>query len=99
MRISFERSGGFAGISMTTSVDTATLRATEANQLRRLVEAADFFDLPPKITSPTPQYDSFEYNLTVEANGKQHTVMVSESAVPENLKPLIAWLTDAAHRK
>ncbi len=99
MRISFARSGGFAGIILTTSVDTATLPAEEANQLHQLVEAADFFNLPATITSPAPQYDRFQYKLTVEENGKEHTVMVNEPAVPETLKPLIQWLIDAARKK
>ena len=99
MRISFERTGGFAGMRLTTTVDTATLPPEEANQLRQLVEAADFFHLPATITSPSPQPDRFQYRLTVEENGQQHTVRVSEAAAPDALRPLIEWLMDAARRR
>ncbi|MEH2067629.1 MAG: protealysin inhibitor emfourin [Nostoc sp.] len=101
MRISFERTGGFAGISKKTTVDTAQLPANEANTLNRLVEAADLFRLPEQITSPNPQSDRFQYKLTVEdnGNGKQHTVTVSEAALPGTLRPLIEWLQNIAQKK
>lgn len=41
MRISLERTGGFAGITKKTTVDTAELPANEAKTLPQLVEAAD----------------------------------------------------------
>jgi hypothetical protein len=99
MRINFERTGGFAGTRMATVADTSTLPPEQANQLRRLVEAADFFHLPATITSPTSGADRFQYRLAVEENGVQHTVTVSERALPAPLRPLIEWLVAAARQK
>jgi hypothetical protein len=98
MRISFQRTGGFAGITKNKTVDTATLSPNEADVLPRLVEAADLFKLPEQITSANPQSDRFQYKLTVEDHGKQHTVTVSESAMPGTLRPLIEWLNQAAQK-
>jgi hypothetical protein len=98
MRISFERTGGFAGISRKTTVDTATLPLKEAKELPLLVEAADLFRLPAQITSPNPGSDRFQYRLTVEDNGKQNTVTVSEAALPGTLRPLIEWLNNVGKR-
>ncbi|KAB8332853.1 hypothetical protein SD80_013200 [Scytonema tolypothrichoides VB-61278] len=92
MRISFERTGGFAGISRKKTVDTANIAANEADQLPRLVEAADFFNLPEKITASATQPDRFQYKLTIEEEGREHTVTVSEAALPGTLRPLIEWL-------
>jgi len=92
MRISFERTGGFAGISKTATIDTATLPADEAASLPTLVETADFFNLPTNIPAGPNQSDRFVYTVTVEENHRKHTVTVSESAVPENLQPLVEWL-------
>jgi hypothetical protein len=92
MRISFERTGGFAGISKKKTFDTATLPPNEAQELLRLVEAADLFELPEQITSFNPQSDRFQYKVTVEDNGTQHTVTLSEVALPGTLRPLIEWL-------
>jgi hypothetical protein len=99
MRVTFERTGGFAGITLTKVVDTATLPENEANHLRQLVDAADFFGLPEIIKSNNSPVDRFQYQLTVEDNGKQHIVEVSEQAMPATLKPLIEWLMAAARRR
>lgn len=99
MRVSLERTGGFAEISKKTTVDTATLLPHEAATLSQLVEVADLFRLPEQITSPNPESDRFQYKLTVEDNVKQHTVTVSESALPGTLRPLIKWLQTIAQKR
>ena len=96
MRIQFERSGGFAGIRLTTSVDSAALPDDDARRLREMVDGAGFFELPPVIGKPAP--DRFQYRLTVEDGKRRHTVEVNEAAVPPSLRPLIDWLTSAARK-
>jgi len=96
MRIHFERTGGFAGMRMTATVNTESLSSEEARDLQEMVEAAGFFDLPAVITTPTPGADRFYYKLTVEAEGRQHTVEMGEAAVPEALRPLLQRLTAVA---
>ena len=98
MRISFERSGGFAGITMKTAVDEKDLTPDEAQKLRQLVEETDFFNSPGKITSRSPQPDRFQYELKLEEKGRQNTVTVSEEVLPEKLKPLIQWLMEKARQ-
>ena len=94
MRISFERSGGFAGIAMKTAVDEEDLAPGEAQKLRQLVEQADFCNSPGKITSRSPQPDRFQYELRLEEKGRQHTVTMSEEVMPAKLKPLVNWLME-----
>ena len=92
MRISFERTGGFAGMIKTKTFDSAELPENEANRLPKLVEAANFYNLPPDISVPPNQPDRFQYTLTVEQEDRKHTVTVNEAAVPGDLKPLVEWL-------
>ena len=98
MRISFERSGGFAGITMKTAVDEEDLAPGEAQKLRQLVEETDFFNLPGKIISRSPQPDRFQYELKLEEKGRQNTVTVSEEAMPPKLKPLVNWLMEKSRQ-
>jgi hypothetical protein len=93
MRIEFERTGGFAGMRVAATIDTETLPPDEARAVREMVGAARFFDLPAKITSPTPGADQFQYRLTVEAEGRKHTVEVGDASAPEALQPLLRRLT------
>ncbi|MBD1932315.1 MULTISPECIES: protealysin inhibitor emfourin [Cyanophyceae] len=99
MRISFERTGGFAGMRLSKVIDTDSLPTNEANQLRLLVDASNFFNLPAKITSTNSQYDRFVYQLTVEEDSNHHTVSFSEQAAPGTLRPLLEWLMAAARQK
>ncbi|NWF59568.1 MAG: hypothetical protein HXY43_09795 [Fischerella sp.] len=99
MRISLQRTGGFTGISKKATVDTANLSPEEAKQLPQMLEAANFFSLPTKINAPPHQADRFQYTLTVENNGQQHTVTVSEAALPGSLKPIIEWVNNVASKK
>ena len=96
MRIHFERTGGFTGMTTTTTVDTETLSAEAAQELQEMVTEAGFFDLPAQMTSQTPGADQFHYMLTVESEGQKHTVEGSDAALPESLEPLLRRLTRLA---
>lgn len=93
MRIEFERSGGFAGILVQATVDADSLPRLEAEKLDKLVEEANFFDLPAHITAPSQGADQFEYKVTVERGGQRHTVETSDQAAPDALRPLLRELT------
>ena len=100
MRIHFERTGGLAAPAMKRSctIDTVALPEAEANELANLVAAANFFALAPPAPSGPPSQgrDMFRYKLTVEREGRQHTVEATETAVPATLRPLINWLKSRA---
>lgn len=97
MQISFERSGGFAGMVMATELDTANLSAEATKHLQTLVEAADFFRLPATIAAAKP--DRFQYQITVTDAGKQHSISVDESVMPGTLRPLVDWLINLTRQR
>ena len=84
MKISYRRTGGFAGMVMSFDIDTESLTAEEAEEIQELVDDADFFELPKIIPSTAAGVDRFQYKLTIE-----HTIEVGEAAVPETLEPLL----------
>ena len=94
MQITLKRSGGFTGIPLTITVDTATLSPDIATQLHHFVETADFFHLPVSGAMPA-QPDRFEYEVTVQEGDRKHTVTFGEAAVLEPLRPLLHWLMEA----
>ncbi len=89
MKVSYRRTGGFAGMVMSFETDTDSLPADDSSELRDLVRAADFFALPATIESAAPGADQFQYRLMVESEGRQHTVEVGDAAIPETLLPLV----------
>jgi len=97
LRVDWERTGGFAGMRMAATMDSESLSEGEADRLRELVEAAGFFELPEEMVGPGGA-DRFLYTLTVEMEGRRHTVHTSEAAAPPGLRSLIRWLTIAARK-
>src|SRR5260221_13885971 len=75
MKISFVRTGGFAGLRLAATIDSATLSPEEAAQLQALVDNAKFFALPANVKGKTSGADRFQYAITIETPDQQHTVM------------------------
>jgi hypothetical protein len=92
MRIHFERSGGFAGRRVQHTIDTATLPPEKAREVEGLVEASNFFALPPHGPTPAQGADRFQYRLTVADDDRQHAVQFSEAAVPPEARALLDWV-------
>jgi hypothetical protein len=96
-RVRFERSGGVAGSRRISIIDSESLPEEERKRLRSLIDRAGFFGLPEEIIGP-PRPDQFLYTITVEIDGKIHTVRTTDTAAPEPLKPLIEWLNETARK-
>jgi hypothetical protein len=96
MRIDFTRTGGFAGIRLTTSVDTQKLAPDQQSSITKLVSDAAFFELPERILPDAPGPDRFEYRLTIAESKQTHSVLVHDASAPESLRPLLNYLTTLA---
>lgn len=92
-RVDFERTGGFAGLRLSVTVDSQTLPAEEAFHLEENLANAQFFDLPAKMISSQGGADRYQYRITVQEQERIHTVELSESAVSEACQSLIRQLT------
>ncbi len=92
IRIELERSGGFAGVSLTASVDTSQLPPDEASTITELVERVDFRALAARAAGPSRAPDRFQYDLVVSRGGERHALSLGESAVTPELRPLLDHL-------
>lgn len=99
MFIRFVRSGGFTGMRMTYETDTNTLPPDESRKVRAFIDTSDFFNLPKIIPPAGKGADQYTYVLTIEGEQKTHTIQVSETAVPPELRPLIRYFMDQAKKK
>jgi hypothetical protein len=94
MRISFERTGGVAGVRLACTLDTTALAPAEAARLEHLVDRAGLAALPPAALPPAapPEPDRFEYRLEVDGRA----FSFGERQVRAALRPLLAALLDQA---
>jgi hypothetical protein len=96
MRVEFTTEGGiahFPGLSRPVVIDSATLPAEEDAELKRLVEAARFFEQPTAVGAPPPgAADYRQYTITVEDNGRRHTVQLADPVEDPPLQQLLHFL-------
>jgi hypothetical protein len=87
----------FPGLSKPTIIGSDQLPQQEAAELHRLVNATSFFSLPNAIGTPAPgAADYRRYTITIEDEGKQHTVQLTDPVEDPNLQALLNYLK--AHR-
>lgn len=90
--ISFERSGGLIGKELHLKLDLDEIPESEAQFLQRLIDEADFFNIPKDLAMrSTP--DEFLYTITVTEGDKEHTVRTTDTTMPTSLLPLVKELT------
>jgi hypothetical protein len=93
MIIHLERSGGFTGIPVRTTVDTDHLDPPLDQELCDLLDASNFFELPEGNQDHGPGPDRFQYRLTVDGERGSHTVEFAEGQIPADLEALVRRLT------
>ena len=97
-KIKFQRSGGFAGVTLSSTLDPDDLPEDDAEQVRQLIDDAKLFEQPKQIKSRSPMPDRFEYKITIQEKGKRRTIVVGDQSTPANLKPLIDFLLQRARK-
>jgi hypothetical protein len=96
MHIEFKMEGGlahFPGLSKPVTIDSGRIPAEEATELENLVRAARFFDQPAHSKIPLPgAADYRRYTITVEADGRRHTVELTDPITDPDLQRLVTFL-------
>ena len=96
VNINYERSGGFRGNKISFSTDIDPLSSSEQEEINKLINNSDFFNMNSDTNSPHGSRDFYTYTITVESNGKNHTVSVNDFTMSDTLKPLIEFLDKKA---
>jgi hypothetical protein len=99
LKITYERSGGVAGITKRAVVDTAALDPAQRGEWEALVRDASFFSLPGALPAANPQArDAFSHTVQVEEGGKAHTVSIPGTPAAGPLRELVNRLQSVAGR-
>ena len=80
MRIEFSQAGGiayFPGLNKPITIEVDQLNAKTAEELKRLVDASHFFDLPAAIGVPAKGMADYQfYTLAISDSHRQNTVRI-----------------------
>lgn len=99
MNLTYQRSGGVAGIVKRAVIDTQQLPADERAAWEGLVTGAGFFSLPEALPAGAPrQRDAFTHTIAIEDGVRQHTVEVQGTPAAAPMRALIERLQGASKR-
>lgn len=98
-KIKFERTGGFAGIRIAADIEMEDLPEEQKREILELLDDMDFEELPEKLARKMAIPDEFVYSVTVVSNKKEYKVLAGESAIPEDMQPLLEILEGIAKRQ
>ena len=99
MKVHFERSGGFAGISTSVSLDTDKMPQDESAQLHQMCNSMNFFNLPSNLDAKSGAADLFRYKITVESKDGKHTVETTDQSMTPEFENFVNYLSDKAQKK
>lgn len=99
MKVHFERSGGFAGISRSVLLDTDNMPQDESAQLHEMCNNIDFFNLPSKLDAKSGTADLFRYKITVESKDRKHTVETTDLSMTPELENLVNYLSNKTQKQ
>lgn len=97
-RVRLERSGGFAGITLRTDVDSDDLDEEERQTFADLLARADTESLPSKAAPRPGQADRFQYDLSIDVAGQHYDLSYGEDSMPAQLRPLVDRMLEMARR-
>lgn len=92
MQISIKENGGpgyFPGLANPQTVELDALPEQDQQELRRLVEACDFFQLPQSHAPAPGNPGQVHYTLTVKEDEREHTVCVLAPVKSQALDGLV----------
>lgn len=92
MKIDFVRTGGFAGLRLARTFDTAELPAGQASKLVELVGEAAFFELPEPAKPEKAIPDSYEYRISITSSTQTRALVIRDGSIPDQLRPLVNYL-------
>jgi len=99
MKIYFERTGGFAGIKTSASIDTDTLPPNESEKLHDMCDNMNFFNMPSTSAPKSGAADIFRYKITIESKDGRHTVETTDLSMTPEFENFINFLSDKALKK
>ncbi|MCC2664535.1 MAG: hypothetical protein K0S35_2457 [Geminicoccaceae bacterium] len=96
MRVTIATEGGiahFPGLAKPVTIEPDELDPGAAARLGKAVQAARFFDQPPQVGRPKRgAADYRQHTVTVERDGRQHTVRILEPIDDPALQELVRLL-------
>ena len=83
--------GAFPG-PHTFTIDSNELPISTAEELKRLLQAAHFFQRSNQAPAPRHVYDGFTYTITVESDSQHHTIRTFDPLPDQDIAKLVMYI-------
>jgi len=93
--INFRRTGGSLDREIAMDVDLGSIPGDAAQRIHGLLTESNFFDIPT-VNDLRAGPDEYKYTITIIAGNSLHTVHVTDTSMPESIRPLVEELTELA---
>jgi hypothetical protein len=93
--INFKRTGGSMGREVAMNFDLGSMPGSVAQRVHGLLTTSNFFEIP-LVNDLVANPDEYQYDITVVAGNSIHTIHISDTSMPESLRPLVEELTELA---
>jgi hypothetical protein len=93
MRILWERTGGFTGRKIQGSLESSDLPPDQVHRLQKLLDRSRFFEFSAEMGVHDSGADRFSYKVTIETKDESHTVEIHDSAITNEMRPFLDFLT------
>jgi hypothetical protein len=80
---------------MSMNFDLGSMPGSVAQRLHGLLTESNFFDVP-MVNDLRTGPDEYQYDITVVAGNSIHSVHITDTAMPDSLRPLVEELTELA---
>lgn len=90
MRVELTRSGGFAGITRRASLGPGDLTPDDVSRIERAIESTP----GPMAKGTARGADRFQYDVTIEVDGRSRHLRASETEIPSDVRHLLDELLD-----
>lgn len=95
MRITVQRSGGFANIGAQGEVDTSNLPQEKADEVQRLVKSAALPPSPPQPLRAARAADVYQFDITVDDGSGPKTYRADELSMPDGWRHLVDYVLES----
>ena len=101
MKIHLERSGGFAGMTNSATVDTQALAPKDAKELQNLIQKSKLFERSGKSAQQPGRNaitkkgaaDYFTYKITIQNGDKEQSMECNDVDMQSDVKGLVDFVT------
>jgi hypothetical protein len=93
VKVSFKRTGGFAGLSLLSEIDCAHLPPAKCKEIEQLVGLLRAAGQPSAKPSANAIPDAFQYEVTVADDHGEHKFRAGDTEMSDELQKVVDWLT------